>query len=93
MKFEHVKGENKGEIKLYALTTCIWCKKTKNLLDKIGCEYNYIYVDQLEGEDKEIIKNEIKKFNPRFSFPTLVINNEKCIVGYKEDDINEALDS
>ncbi len=93
MKFEHVKGENKGEIKLYALTTCIWCKKTKNLLDKIGCEYNYIYVDQLEGEDKEIIKNEIKKFNPRFSFPTLVINNEKCIVGYKEDDIKEALDS
>lgn len=93
MKFEHVKGENKGEIKLYALTTCIWCKKTKNLLDKIGCEYNYIYVDQLEGEDKEIIKNEIKKFNPRFSFPTIVINNEKCIVGYKEDDIKEALDS
>jgi glutaredoxin len=93
MKFEHVKGENKGELKLYALTTCIWCKKTKNLLDKIGCEYNYIYVDQLEGEDKEIIKNEIKKFNPRFSFPTLVINNEKCIVGYKEDDIKEALDS
>lgn len=93
MKFEHVKGENKGEIKLYALTTCIWCKKTKNLLDKIGCEYNYIYVDQLEGEDKEIIKNEIKKFNPRFSFPTLVINNKKCIVGYKEDDIKEALDS
>ena len=91
MKFEHVKGEIKGEIKLYGLSTCIWCKKTKNLLDNIGCDYYYIYVDKIEGEDKENIKNEIKKFNPRLSFPTIVINNKKCIVGYKEDDIKEAL--
>jgi glutaredoxin len=91
MKFEHVKGELKGEIKLYALSTCIWCKKTKNLLDRIGCDYNYIYVDKLDGEDRENIKKEIKKHNPRLSFPTLIINNKKCIVGYKEDDIKEAL--
>jgi len=91
MKIEHVKGEKKGKLLLYALSTCIWCKKTKNLLDNIGCDYYYIYVDKLEGEDKENIKNEIKKFNPRLSFPTIVINNKKCIVGYKEDDIKEAL--
>jgi glutaredoxin len=91
MKFEHVNGENKGEIKLYALSTCVWCKKTKDLLDKYGCDYKYIFVDKLEENDKEMIKNEIKKFNPRFSFPTLVINNKNCIVGYKEEKIREAL--
>ena len=91
MKFKHVNGEIKGEIKLYALSTCVWCKKTKDLLDKYRCDYNYIFVDKLEGDDKEIIKNEIKKFNPRLSFPTLVINNEKCIIGYKVEEIREAL--
>ncbi len=93
MQYEHVKGENRGDIVLYGLSTCIWCRKTKNLLDKIGCDYKYIYVDLLEGNDKEKVKNDIKKFNPRLSFPTLVINDDKCIVGYKEDEIKEALKS
>jgi hypothetical protein len=34
---------------------------------------------------------QLEKWNPRRSFPTVVINEEKCIVGYKEDDIKEAL--
>ena len=93
MQYEHVKGENRGDIVLYGLSTCIWCRKTKNLLDKIGCDYKYIYVDLLEGNDKEKVKNDIKKFNPRLSFPTLVINDDNCIVGYKEDEIKEALKS
>jgi glutaredoxin-related protein len=36
-------------IKLYALSTCIWCRKTKEFLDKSGVEYEYVYVDELEG--------------------------------------------
>ena len=91
MQMEHVKGENKGDIILYGLSTCVWCKKTKMLLDKLGCDYRYIYVDLLNQTDKEEILKNIKKWNPRRSFPTLVINNEKCIVGYKEDEIREAL--
>ena len=91
MSVTHVEGENAGKVMLYALSTCVWCKKTKNLLDKIGCEYRYIYVDKLDENDKDKVKNEITKFNPRFSFPTLVINNKNCIVGYKEDEIKEAI--
>ena len=91
MQFEHVKGEKKGDIMLYGLTTCVWCKKTKMLLDKIGCDYKYIYVDQLNQSDKDNILKEIKKWNPRSSFPTLIINDKKCIVGFKEDKIREAL--
>jgi len=91
MKIEHVKGENKGEIMLYALSTCGWCKKTKKLLDDLGVEYHYIYVDHLEGNEKEKTMEEIMKWNPRCSFPTVVINNKKCIVGFKEEKIKEAL--
>ena len=33
MALEHVAGKNVGDIKVYALSTCPWCKKPKALLD------------------------------------------------------------
>lgn len=91
VKIEHIKGKNKGKILLYALSTCVWCKKTKQLLEDLGVEYSYIFVDLLDGKDKEKTIEDIKKWNPRCSFPTLVINDKKCIIGFKEDEIREAL--
>ena len=91
MKIEKVKGKNKGKIMLYALSTCVWCKKTKKFLDQLGVEYNYVYVDQMEEDDRNKTIEEIEKWNPRCSFPTLVFNDDKCVVGYKEDEIKEAL--
>ena len=37
---------------LYALSTCVWCRRTKQLLDQLGVEYDYVDVDLLEGGDK-----------------------------------------
>ena len=74
---------------LYALSTCIWCKKTKKLLDDLKIEYHYTFVDLLEGEANAYAKNEIRKWNPQCSFPTLVINEEKCITGFDEKKIRE----
>ncbi|MFW6173645.1 MAG: glutaredoxin family protein [Elusimicrobiota bacterium] len=91
MEVEHVSGKDKGKIMLYALSTCVWCRKTKKLLDKLGLEYSYIYLDLLEGKEKENTREELKKWNPKCSFPTLVINNRECIVGFKEDEIKEAI--
>jgi glutaredoxin len=90
LQVEHVEGEKKGKIMLYALSTCGWCRKTKELLNELGVEYEYIYVDLLEDEDADTAMDEVKKWNPRLSFPTLVID-DKCIVGFKEDEIREAL--
>ena len=91
MEFNVVKGKNKGKIQLYGLSTCIWCKKTKELLDKIGCEYEYIFIDLLDEKNRQNALKEVKKWNPRSSFPTVVINNKKCIIGFKEDELKEAL--
>jgi glutaredoxin len=88
---KHVKGQNKGKIMLYALSTCLWCKKTKNLLENLGVAYTYVYVDLLEEKEKDKTMETIRKWNPRCSFPTLVINEKESIVGFKEDRIKEAL--
>ena len=91
MNVKHVRGEKSGDVTLYALSTCGWCKKTKKLLDDLGVEYDYVYVDLLEGQDKSEAMGVLKHHNPQRSFPTLVINNKKCIIGFKEDDIKKAL--
>ena len=88
---EHVKGVDKGKIMLYALSTCVWCRRTKQLLDSLGVDYHYVYVDLLEGKDRDEAIDEVEKWNPRVSFPTLVINDKKCITGHKEDEVKEAL--
>ena len=88
-EFTRVAGENVGSVVLYALSTCVWCKKARNLLDELKIEYHYIYVDLLENDENTRIRDDIRKWNPQCSFPTLVIDNEKCIVGFKEDKIRE----
>lgn len=88
---KHVKGEDKGHVVLYALSTCAWCRKTKHLLDKLGVEFYYIDVDLLKGKEKDRTMQELKQHNPKCTFPTIVINGKKCIVGYAEEDIRGEL--
>jgi len=91
MTMEHIKGQKKEHIVLYALSTCVWCQKTKDLLDDLNVEYYYTDVDLLKGEEREEITKELMKWNPKCSFPTLVINDNKCIVGFKENEIKETI--
>ncbi len=78
------------DITLYALSTCSHCKSTKKLLASCNVQYNYIQVDDLEGEERKAILEDIKKLNPRCSFPTIKIN-DTVITGYREKAIKEAL--
>jgi glutaredoxin len=91
MDVKHVAGKKKGKVMLYALSTCGWCKRTKVLLEELGVEYDFTEVDLLKGEEQEEALRKIKKFNNTGNFPTLIIDDKKCIIGYKESDIREAL--
>jgi glutaredoxin-like protein NrdH len=91
MDLIHIDGQKKGDIMLYAISTCAWCKKTKKFLKSLGVEYRYIDVDILDPDEKKKIDAEVMKWNPQRNYPMIVINNKKCIVGYKEDEIKEAL--
>ncbi|HSA37639.1 MAG TPA: glutaredoxin family protein [Methanoregula sp.] len=90
MALEHVDGKNKGKVILYALSTCGWCAKTKELLRELGIAFDYTFVDLLEGKEQDEAMDQVEKYNPSGSFPTLVIDNKKCIVGFKEQEIREA---
>ena len=80
----------KKPIKVYSLSTCSHCKSTKKLLNDCTVMYEFIDVDLLEGEERRAILEDVKKFNPKCSFPTIIIG-DKVIVGFKEKEIKEAL--
>ena len=84
---KHVDGENKGDIRLFALSTCIWCGKTKKLLSELGVEYDCVDVDLLDYDDQQEALSEIRKYNPAGGFPTMVIDSKDCIVGFDESKI------
>jgi glutaredoxin len=91
MTAEHVDGKNKGKLMLYALSTCGWCGKTKDLLRELGVAFDYTYVDLLDGDEQDQAMSTVERFNPHGSFPTLVIDDKQAIVGFREKEIREAL--
>ncbi|RLB56853.1 MAG: glutaredoxin family protein [Deltaproteobacteria bacterium] len=79
------------EVVLYALSTCGWCRRTKKMLDEAGVEYRALDVDLLEGEEKEQARAQVACHNPRRSYPTLVVDGEKVVIGYNEQRLREVL--
>jgi glutaredoxin len=78
-------------VKLYTLSTCSHCRAAKNLLNNHNIDYEFIDVDLLDGAEREATIDEVKKLNPQCSFPTIIIG-DKIIVGYREDEIREAIE-
>ena len=89
MDIKHIEGKKRGHVMLYALSTCVWCKRTKKLLDQLGIDYNFVDVDLATPEDKEEIKKIVLKWNPQGSYPTIVIDDKQSIVGYDPEKIKE----
>ena len=93
VKRGHITGINKGKVIMYGLSTCVWCKKTRQLITDLGVDFDYVYVDLLGGDEEEKAIREVKRFNPSVSFPTVVINDERAILGFDEQAIRKALSS
>ena len=77
-------------VKMYTLSTCSHCKATKKFMDDCAIQYEFIDVDLLEGPERTVTINDVKKINPRCTFPTIIIG-DTVIVGFREDKIRKAL--
>ena len=78
------------DVKVFSLSTCSHCKTAKKLLSDCTIKYEFVDVDLLEGDERKMILEDVKKFNPKCSFPTIIIG-DKVVVGFKEKEIKEAL--
>lgn len=85
-------SKKRHKIRMYAISTCIWCRRTKQFLNENSVEYEYVDVDLEDKDDYEKIRKEIVDRGGILSFPVLIIDDNKLINGYKVDDIKEALE-
>jgi len=88
-RLKHVAGKNIGEIMLYTLSTCQWCNKTKQLLNGMKVDYNYIDVNLLNKADEHELNELFKRMDLDTNFPVIVVNDKNVIVGFQEDKIRK----
>ncbi|OGS42600.1 MAG: NrdH-redoxin [Euryarchaeota archaeon RBG_16_62_10] len=80
----------KQKPKIYALTTCPYCKRTKRFLDEHKIAYDCIDVDLLDDAKQDEALEEIEKLTGKRSFPVVIIGAD-IIVGHDEDKLKKAL--
>ncbi len=78
-------------VKLYALSTCPYCRMTRRYLDENDVEYELTEVDLLEGQEKDDAVAEVRRISGGASFPVVVVGDE-VIVGFNKARIKELLD-
>jgi len=79
------------KIVFYGLSTCGWCRKTKRFFDAAGLDYELVYVDHLEGAERQAVMTEVARWNPRRSFPTVVVDDTIVVIGFQESRLREVL--
>ena len=87
-----VEGEKKNhKVFLYTLSTCGWCKKTKQFLKDNGVEYEYLDIDTCTPEDRAEAIKDLKARRASIAFPVAIIDGETLISGYKPEKYREEL--
>ncbi len=83
------KKQRARKVRLYSLSTCPICSRIKRFLrdNKIDCEV--IDVDTLNSGEQWVKSKELKQYNPRATYPTLVI--EEVMTDFDEHILKEAL--
>ena len=92
MQFSKVSGKkNNHKVTIYALSTCVWCKMTKQYLNDNGVEYQFVEVDLLDDNDKTRVHTDIISKGGVLSYPTTIVDDKTVITGFRKDLLKEAL--
>lgn len=78
------------KVKLFALSTCPSCRRTKQFLQDNNIAHELVEVDMLPGGEQWVVAKEVKGYNPEATYPTLVVMD--VIVGYDEKAMKKALE-
>ena len=92
MQFSKVSGKkNDHKVTVYALSTCVWCKMTKQFLSDSGVEYEYVDVDLLDDDAKRKVHETITSKCGSLIYPTTIVDDKTVITGFRKDKLKEAL--
>ena len=84
-------GKSDHGVFLFALSTCGWCKRTKEFLGENDVAFEYIDVDKCTLEEKREVGRLLKEKDVPLGFPVTIVDDEVVITGFKPDDFKEVL--
>jgi glutaredoxin len=88
-----VQGKNnKHKVQLYTLSTCAWCKLTKQFLKDNDIAYEYTDTDLSNEEDYEKIKENVQRLGGEPLYPIIIIDEKILINGFHKDKLMEILE-
>ena len=93
MDISKVPGKNtKHKVLVYALSTCVWCKMTKQFLKDNDIAYEFVNVDLENEEDKQKIRQDIQAKGGSLSYPTTIIDDKVVVTGFRKDLLKKELE-
>ena len=93
MPFSKVQGKkNAHKVVVFALSTCVWCRMTKQFLKDHDIEYETIDVDLCEEDEKQKIRKQILDKGGSLTYPTTIVDDKVLITGFRKDKLKEALE-
>ena len=84
MQFSVVEGEDRGDVRLFTLSSCAWCGKVKDLLNGLGVRYRFVDTDLLEEPEQDEVVKYLDSITEKWGFPVLLIHEKYMLCGYKE---------
>ena len=91
MEFSLVEGMDRGEVKLFTLSSCAWCGKVKELLNRLGVTYRYIDTDLLDQPGQDEVVAFLDSITEKWGFPVLLIHGKYMLSGYQEKSTRKLL--
>lgn len=78
-------------VKVFALSTCPYCRMTRAYLDENEVDYEVVEVDLLTGAEREEAIAEVKSISGGTSFPVVLIDDE-IVIGFNKKRLKELLE-
>ena len=92
LNFTKVEGRNQEHrVRLYALSTCGWCRKLKEFMADRGVAYEYVDVDLCSRDEKREVTLFLRGHNLPLTFPLTVVDESTFISGYRPEELSRAL--
>jgi glutaredoxin len=78
------------KVLMYTLSTCPWCRKTKQFFKDKNIPFDFVDYDVASDEEQDRIVADMRKHTSHISFPYVVID-DKVVQGYNPDKYEELI--
>jgi len=80
------------KIMMYTLSTCPWCKKSKNFFTERNIPFEFIDYDKASKEEQQKIREVCSAHGESIAFPFVIIGDD-VVVGYNPQKYMKLLES